>query len=100
MINQAIMINNMHNILIYPMQCGVHDTIINECPKFLPASPASPAKDNHALLGHDPNGCSPSITILLSLHGILSYFEATFPSLAEYKGVNIPKYQLTSESPL
>ncbi len=40
MINQAIKIDSMHNILICPMQCCVHGTTVNECPKFLSASPA------------------------------------------------------------
>ncbi len=97
MINQAIKIDSMHNILICPMQCCVHGTIVNECPKFLSASPA---EDDHALLVHDPDGCSPPLTIPLSLDGVTSYFEARCPSLSEYEDANIPKYHLTSESPL
>ncbi len=97
MINQAIKIDSMHNILICPMQCHAHGTIINDCPKFVSASPA---EDYHALLVHDPDGCSPPLTILLSLDGITSYFEAICPSLLEYEDKNIPKYHLTSKSPL
>ena len=96
MINQAIKIDSMHNILICPMQCRVHSTIVNECPKFLSASPA---EDDHALLVHDPDGCSPPLTIPLSLDGVTSYFEARCPSLAKYEDESIPKYHLTSESP-
>ncbi len=67
MINHAIKINSMHNILFCPMQCCVQGTTVNECHKFLSVSSA---KDNHALLVHDPNGCSPPLTIVLSLEGI------------------------------
>ncbi len=74
----------------------MHGTLINECPKFLSASPA---KDNHALLVHDPDGCSPPLTTLLSLDGITSYFKARCSSLLEYEDKNIPKYHLTSKSP-
>ncbi len=96
MINQAIKINSMHNILICPMQCRVHGTTVNECPKFLSASPA---EDNHALLVHDPDSCSPPLTIMLSLDSITSYFKARCPSLLEYEDKNIPKYHLMSKSP-
>ncbi len=87
MINQAIKIDSISNIRVCPTQCLVHDTIVNECPKFLSVQPA---KDNHALLVHDPDGCSPPFTILLSLKGITSYFEARCPNLAEYEDKNIP----------
>ncbi len=96
MINQAIKINSMHNILVCPLQCCVHVTTVNESPKFLSASPS---EHNHALLAHDPTGCSPPLTILLTLNGVTSYFEARCPSLAEYEDDSIPKYHLTSESP-
>ncbi len=80
MINQAIKIDSMHNVLICPMQCRVHGTKVNECPKFLSASPA---EDDHALMVHDTDGCSPPLIILLSLDGVTSYFEARCPSLVE-----------------
>ncbi len=56
MINQTIKIDNMTNILMCPMQCCVHGTIVNKRPKFLSASTT---EDNHALLVHDPYSCSP-----------------------------------------
>ncbi len=40
-------------LMINQAQCWVHGTKVNKCPKFLSASPA---KDNHVLLVHDPNG--------------------------------------------
>ncbi len=66
-INQAIKIDSMHHILLCPMQCCVHGTTDNECPKFLSASPAG---DNHALLVHDPDCCRPPLTIPLSLDSV------------------------------
>ncbi len=95
MINQAVKIDSMKNTLVCHIQCGVHDIIINKCPKFLSGSHT---KDNNALLVHDPNGCSPPLTIPLLLHSITSYFEASYPSLAEYEKERIPKHHLTSES--
>ncbi len=56
--------------------------------------------DNHALLVHDPDSCSPPLIIPLSLDGVTSYFGARYPCLAEYEDENIPKYHLTSKSPL
>ncbi len=97
MINQAIKIDSMTNILVCPMQCHVYGTVVIKCPKLLSASPT---EDNHALLVHDPNGLSPPLTIPLSLDGVTSYFKARCPSLVEYEAKNIPKYQLTSKSPL
>ncbi len=88
MINQAIKIDSKHNILI--------GTTVNECTKFMLYSPA---EDDHVLLVHEPNGCSPPLTIPLSLDGVTSYFEARCPSLVEYEDENIPKYHLTSKSP-
>ena len=96
MINQAIKIDSMQNILICPMQCRVHGTAVNECPKFLSHRPS---EDDHALIVHDPVSCSPPLTIPLSLDGVTSYFEARCPSLAEYEDERIPKYHLPSESP-
>ncbi len=67
MINQAIEIDSMHNILVCPIQCCEHGTMVNKCHKFLSASPS---EDDHALLVHDPDGCSPPLMIPLSLDGI------------------------------
>ncbi len=39
-INQAIKIESMTNILVCPMQCCVHGTKATKCPNFLPVSPA------------------------------------------------------------
>ncbi len=52
MINPVIKIDSMYNILVCPIQCYVHGIIGNKCPKFLSALPA---KDDHALLVHDPS---------------------------------------------
>ncbi len=71
----------------------IHSIIVNKCPKFLSVSPA---EGNHVLLVHDPYGCSPPLTILLSLDNVTSYFKARCPSLAEYEDESIPKYHLTS----
>ncbi len=57
MINQAIKIDSMANILVYPMQCQAHGTVVNECPKILTPKPS---EDDHALL--DPDSCSPPLT--------------------------------------
>ncbi len=87
----------MHNILLCPMQCCVHGTLVNKYPKFLSASPT---EDNHALLVHDPNDCSPPLTITLSIYGVTSYFEARCPGLVEDEDENFPKYHHTFKSPL
>ncbi len=47
MINHAIKIDSMPNILICLMQFKVNGPVVDKCPKFLPASFA---QDNHALL--------------------------------------------------
>ncbi len=96
MINHAIKIDSISNILVCPMHCWVHGTVVKKCPKFLSASPI---KDGHALLVHDPDGYCPLHTILLSLNSITRYFEARCPSLSKYEDMNIPEYHLMSESP-
>ncbi len=73
MINQAIKIDIMTNILVCPMQCQVHGTVVNKCPKFLPPLPS---QDNHTLLVHDPVSFGPSLIIPLSLDGVTNYFKA------------------------
>ncbi len=88
MIDHAIKINSMTNIFICLIQCWVHGTLVNKCPKLLSASPV---EYNHALLVHDPDGCNPHLTISLSLDGVTS--------LAEYEDKAILKYHLMSESP-
>ncbi len=96
MINQAIKIDNMYRIPIYPMQCCAHGTLVHEYPKFLSASPV---EYDHAFLVHDLDGCSPLLTIPVSLNGVTSYFEARCLSLAEYEDKNILKYHFIYKSP-
>ncbi len=69
------------------MQCHVHGTIVNKCPKFL--SPLL-SQDKHTLLVHDPDGCSPPLTIPMSQNGVTSYFKAQCPSLLEFEDYTIP----------
>ncbi len=69
----------------------------HQCHKFLSASPP---KDDHTLLVHDPDGFSPPHIILLSLDSVTCNFDARCPSLAEYEDKKISKYHLTSKSPL
>ncbi len=68
--------NSMAKILVSPMQCQVHSTVVNECHNLLSFLPS---KDNHALLVHDHDGCSQPLTIPLSLDGVTSYLK-TRPS--------------------
>ncbi len=86
----------MTNILICPIQCQVHGTVIDERPNFLLPKPS---EDDHALLVHDPDGCSPPLIILLLLDSITNYFEVRCPSLVDYEYKTIPKYHLMFEGP-
>ncbi len=79
MINQAIKIDSMTNNLVYSMQCHVYHMVIKKCPKFLSHRPT---EEDHALLVHNPDGCSPTITILLSLNSVKHYFKPRCPSCA------------------
>ncbi len=93
---QSIKIDGMFNILVCPVQCCIHNTFVSKCPKFLSHHPT---EDNHALILHDPNGCSPLLTIPLSLDNVTSYFKGKCSSLAEYEDDTIPKYHLMSKHP-
>ncbi len=75
----------------------MNGTIVIKCPKFLSALPA---KDDHALLVHNLDSCSPPLTIMMSLDGVTNYFKARHPCLAEYEDKNISQYHLMSERPL
>ena len=63
MINQAILVDSLQNVLLCPMQCHVHGTDIDECPKFLSKIPTD---QSHSLTVFDPKDRSPPLLIPFS----------------------------------
>ena len=76
------------SIVYYVMQCWFNGVEINEVPKFLTTNPTT---SSHSIMIADPTDAVHSCTIPLQLEGIVSYFEYSFPTSAEYEKGEIPQ---------
>ncbi|KAL7476650.1 hypothetical protein ACHAW6_002497, partial [Cyclotella cf. meneghiniana] len=70
---------------------------INEVPRFLTSDPTI---SSHSIVIANPTDDAHHYTILLQLEGVVSYFEYTLQTSAEYKDDDIPHLQLTAGSPI
>jgi hypothetical protein len=88
LVHQAILMEEMDNNLLCPMQIRTNDVRINECPKFLSENPN---KDPHSI--HIPDE---DFRIPLQLNGVTSYFTRK-PTLDEWNTCR--RIDLTYEAP-
>ena len=96
LINQAIMIPSMNNILLCPMQCRLNGVTVNDVPKFLLKDPT--VNDHAVVIPSDID--ESSLLIPLMLQGVTSYFPVRAATLSEYESDVIPKFHLTAEAPI
>ncbi len=96
LINQAIMIPSIKNILLCPMQCCLNGVTVNDVPKFLLKNPMV---DDHAVIIPSDVDDSP-LRISLKLQGVTSYFPVQAATLSEYESDVIPKFHLTTDAPV
>jgi hypothetical protein len=69
---------------------------IHEVPKFLTTNPTT---STHSILIADPTDDVHPYTIPLQLEGVVSYFEYSLPTSAEYEDDDIPHLELTAATP-
>ena len=69
---------------------------INEVPRFLTSHPTT---SSHSIVIADPTDDAHHFTIPLQLEGVVSYFEYTLPTSAEFEDENIPHLELTADGP-
>jgi hypothetical protein len=69
---------------------------INEVPKFLTHDPTT---STHSIRIADPTNDVHPYIIPLQLEGVVSFFEYSLPTSAEYEDPEIPHLELTAESP-
>jgi len=96
LINQAILVPEVDHCLLCPMQCRINGVEINEVPRFLTSNPTT---SSHSIVIADPTDDAHHYTIPLQLEGVVSYFEYTLPTSAEFEDENIPHLELTAEGP-
>ena len=96
MINQAIYVPEVDHCLLCPIQCRMNDVVIHEVPKFLTTNPTA---STHSILIADPTNDVHPYTIPLQLEGVVSYFEYSVPTSAEFEENDIPHLELTATTP-
>jgi len=95
MINQAIYVPEVEHCLLCPMQYWINGVEIIEVPKFLTTNPTTLS---HSITIADPTNAIRPYTIALQLMGVVSYFEYSLPTAAEYENEEIPHLELTAAS--
>ena len=96
MINQAIYVPEVDHCLLCPLQCRMNGVSIHEVPKFLTTNLTT---STHSILIADPTNDVHPYTILLQLEGVVSYFEYSLPTSAEYEDDDIPHLELMAATP-
>ena len=94
-INQAIHIPHLDHHLLCPMQCRVNDVTVDETPKFLALDPT---ETTHALTLTDPDDPLQTVTLPLSLRGVISFLNVRTPTVDQFHDQTIPRLHLTSET--
>ena len=94
--HQAIYCRQMNNHLICPMQCRVNGVVINDTPKMCVPNPDD---STHSIEVTDPLDQDATLHIPLILKGVTSCFCVRRPTTVEFEDEDIPKLDMTSESP-
>ena len=96
MINQAIYVSEVEHCLLCPRQCWINDAEINEVLTFLSTNPTTLS---HSIMIGDRTDALHPYTIMLQLEGVVSYFEYSLPTSAEYEDDDIPHLELMAATP-
>ena len=89
MINQAILIDDLVNHLLCPMQCHWNGVQINEVPKFLTETPS---ETTHAIELVDLFDAACLLIIPQKLSNVTSYFDVYSPSIIEYEEEHFQRF--------
>ena len=97
-LHQAILIPDMPNNLLCPMQLRDHGLSMNDEPKYMALTPTD---DHHAITFCDHNTQRRDLLrIPLDLHGVTSYFPSRKPTRDEYELTpESLRVELTAEAP-
>ena len=96
MIKKAIYVPEVEHCLLCPMQCWMYGVGIHEVPKFLTTNPTA---STHSILIADPTNDVHPYTIPLQLEGVVSYFENSHTTSAEFEDVDVSHLESTAASP-
>ena len=94
--HQAIYCRQMDNHMICPMQCRVNGVVVNDTPKMCAPNPDD---STHSIEVADPLDQDATLHIPLILRGVTSCFCIRKPSTVEFEDEDIPKLDMTYESP-
>jgi hypothetical protein len=94
--HQAIYCRQMNNHLICPMQCRMNGVVINDTPKMCIPNPDD---STHSIEVTDPLDQDATLHIPLILKGVTSCFCVRRPTTVKFEDEDIPKLDMTSESP-
>ena len=94
--HQGIFCCQIDNHLICPMQCRVNGVVINNMPKMCVPNPDY---STHSIKVTDPLDQDATLHIPLILKGVTSCFCVRRPTTVEFEDEDIPKLDMTSESP-
>jgi hypothetical protein len=91
--HQSILSPTLNHNLLSTMQMRLHDSIVNETPKF---KSLNPTKLSHSISVKGDN-VDDVLVIPLELHGVVSCFPTSKPTLLEFETCD--RYELKYESP-
>ena len=96
-IHQAILILEMQNNLLCPMQLCNHGLAVNDEPKYMAPNPMD---DHHAITIHGTKQDGEPLWIPLIFQGVTSYFLTRKLTKEEYENTaDEQRIELTAESP-
>ena len=94
--HQTIYCRTMNNHLICPMQCCLNGVVINDTPKMCVPNPDD---STHSIEVADPLDPDATLNIPLILKGVTSCFGVQRPTTVKFEDDDIPKLEMTYESP-
>ena len=90
-IYQAILIDDLQNNLLCPMQMSMYDVKVNKIAKYVTDNPTD---QTHSIVMH---GKGETLLIPLHLHGVTSYFTSRNPNMEDYN--NCTHFSATAVEP-
>ena len=77
-VHQAILIDHLHNNLLFPIHIRMYDIKVNDITKYLNENPTA---QTHSIVMQEK---WETLLIPLHLHGVTSYFTSRNPTMEEY----------------
>ena len=89
--HQAILIDHLHNNILYPIQMRMYDVKVNDIPKYLTENPTD---QTHSIVMQKKGE---TLLIPLHLHGVTPYFTFRGSTMEEYN--NFTHFSATAVDP-